>query len=91
MLCRGRIISLFTLNGDLLLDQDICADVDDIIVSCAFYEGSGNEYLARDLIFTGHKRGIVNVSSQWSLLVPSVPPKTSADMEQSHTRWWLPP
>ena len=44
-----------------MLDQDVCHEPDDMITACAFYEGSGNEYLERDLFFTGHKRGVVNV------------------------------
>lgn len=66
MLCRGSKVALYTLNGDLILEQNVCAESEDIINSCAFYEGSGNEYLERDLIFTGHKRGIVNVSN-WQI------------------------
>ena len=63
MLGRGRVVSLYTLNGDAILEQDICVEGDDAVVSCAFYEGSGNEYLERDLIFTGQKKGVANVSS----------------------------
>lgn len=62
MLGRGRLISLFTLNGDLILEQDVCVEGDDAVISCAFYEGLGNEYLERDLIFTGQKKGVANVS-----------------------------
>lgn len=61
MLCRGSEVSLWTLNGDLILEQNIYVEGDDTISSCVFYEGSGNEYLERDLIFTGHKKGVVNV------------------------------
>ena len=61
MLCRGLEVSLWTLNGDPILGEDIYVEGDDTISSCAFYEGSGNEYLERNLIFTGHKKGIVNV------------------------------
>lgn len=61
MLCRGPEVSLWTLNGDDILEQNIYVEGDDIISSCAFYEGSGNEYLERNLIFTGHKKGVVNV------------------------------
>ena len=61
MLCRGHTLSLFTLNGDLILEQNVCLEGEEAIMSCAFYEGLGNEYLERDLIFTGHKRGVVNV------------------------------
>ena len=69
MLCRGHELALFTLNGDILLEQHhVCAEGDDIIASCAFYEGSGNEYLDQDLIFTGHRRGVVNVGFNSSLI-----------------------
>jgi beige protein homolog 1 len=61
MLCRGQRVALYTLNGQLLLDQSVCDTSDDYVVSCAFYEGTGNEWLERDILFTGHKRGIVNV------------------------------
>ena len=62
MLGRNRVVSLHTLNGETILQQDVCVEGDDAVVSCAFYEGSGNEYLERDLIFTGQKKGVVNVS-----------------------------
>ena len=61
MLCRARTVSLSTLNGEKVLDQDVCHETDDRITACAFYEGSGNEYLERDLVLTGHRRGVVNV------------------------------
>ncbi|KAI9773758.1 MAG: hypothetical protein M1839_001990 [Geoglossum umbratile] len=61
MLCRGQNVALYTLNGQLLLDQSVCDTGDDYVVSCAFYDGTGNEWLERDIIFTGHKRGIVNI------------------------------
>lgn len=54
-------MSLWTLNGDLIVKQNIYVEGYDTISSCAFYEGSGNEYLERNLIFTGHKKGVVNV------------------------------
>ena len=62
MLCRGPEVTLFTLNSDLLLEQNVCAEGDEVITSCAFYEGEGNEYIEQDLVFTGHRRGVVNVS-----------------------------
>jgi len=63
MLCSGPNVLLYTLNGDLILDQNVCGaeGQDDFVHSCAFYEGSGNEWLENSLIFTGHKRGRVNV------------------------------
>ena len=67
MICRGPDLSLFTLNGDPILEQSLGKEEDNI-TSCAFYEGAGNEYLQRDLIFTGHRRGVVNVCQD--LVVP---------------------
>ncbi|MCJ1322959.1 hypothetical protein MMC15_008309 [Xylographa vitiligo] len=61
MLCRGPEVALFTLNGDLLLEQNVCAEGDEVITSCAFYEGAGNEYIEQNLVFTGHRRGVVNI------------------------------
>lgn len=61
MVCRNCRISLYTLNGDLILDQAACEQNDDDILSCAFYEGFGNEWLERELLFTGHRKGLVNV------------------------------
>lgn len=66
MLCRGPEVSLWTLNGDAILEQNISVEGDDTISSCAFYEGSGNEYLERNLIFTGHKKGVVNI---WNIAI----------------------
>ncbi|KAL2258454.1 hypothetical protein VTK26DRAFT_8226 [Humicola hyalothermophila] len=80
MLCCGQNVLLYTLNGELILDQNVCtgdagsapvdtasnapdaAAADDFIHSCAFYEGSGgNEWCENQLVFTGHRRGVVNV------------------------------
>ncbi|KAK6542611.1 hypothetical protein TWF694_006555 [Orbilia ellipsospora] len=58
-------MTLYTLNGDLVLHKNI-AEVapDQVIMSTAFYEGVSNEWLERELIFTGHRRGIVNIWSK---------------------------
>ncbi|OTB01785.1 hypothetical protein M426DRAFT_323145 [Hypoxylon sp. CI-4A] len=61
MLCSGANVALYTINGDLMLDQNVCVDHDDYVYSCAFYEGSGNEWLENYLVFTGHRRGRVNI------------------------------
>lgn len=63
MLCAGPSVTLYTLNGDLLLDQNVCipGEHDDFVHSCAFYEGSGSEWLENFILFTGHKRGRVNI------------------------------
>lgn len=63
MLCSGPNVLLFTLNGELLLEQNVCGGEgqDDYVHACAFYEGQGSEWLENFLIFTGHRRGRVNV------------------------------
>jgi WD40 repeat protein len=63
MLCSGPNVLLYTLNGELILDQNVCGAEghDDYVHSCAFYEGSNNEWLENNLVFTGHKRGRVNI------------------------------
>lgn len=61
--CRANRISLYTLNGALLLHQDVYESADDHILTCVFYEGVSDEWLERDLLFTGHRRGVVNVST----------------------------
>lgn len=62
MICRGTLLSIYTLNGALLLERVVCELPNDVICSCAFYEGVGNEWLERELLFTGHGKGLVSVS-----------------------------
>ncbi|KAI9803261.1 MAG: hypothetical protein M1825_002052 [Sarcosagium campestre] len=66
LLCRGARVELFGLNGNLLIDQQVGDDTDDVIFSCAFYEGVANEWLERDILFTGHRYGVVNV---WAKII----------------------
>lgn len=63
MICSGPNVLLYTLNGDIILEQNVCGAEghDDYVHSCAFYEGAGNEWVENCLVFTGHKRGRVNV------------------------------
>lgn len=62
-LCSGAHVRLLTLNGHLLVEQKVCESEDDEVTCCAFYEGANNEWVERTLLLTGHKRGVVNVSS----------------------------
>lgn len=62
--CQGPNILLYTLNGHLLLKQKLCDSPTDKITTVAFYEGAANEWLERELLFTGHRQGVVNV---WAL------------------------
>ena len=66
VLCHGAQISVYSINGELLLQQDAGDRSGEAIVSCACYEGAGNEWLERDILFTGHKRGVVRV---WSKII----------------------
>ncbi|CAG8246185.1 unnamed protein product [Penicillium olsonii] len=64
MVCRGNRLCLYTLNGAVLVDQPVCESSDDRVLSCVFYEGVQNEWLERELVLTGHTRGVVNVWSK---------------------------
>ncbi|KAH6644291.1 hypothetical protein C7974DRAFT_383272 [Boeremia exigua] len=63
VLAIGPRLIVTTLNGTVLLDEDVCDGGDDTdgIISIAVYEGVGNEWCERELIFTGHRRGIVKI------------------------------
>ncbi|KAJ6110487.1 hypothetical protein N7486_002722 [Penicillium sp. IBT 16267x] len=61
IVCRGNRITMYTLNGDLLVDQPVCESSEDHVLSCVFYEGVQNEWLERELVLTGHSRGVVNI------------------------------
>ena len=73
-LCDFESVSIYSLNAKLLIKERICGasetegsrstDSTAMITCCAFYEGVGNEWLARDLFFTGHGDGKVNVSER---------------------------
>ncbi|KAH6689509.1 WD repeat and FYVE domain-containing protein [Plectosphaerella plurivora] len=73
MLGCGPNVVLYTINGTLILDQNVCNEPDDFVHSCAFYEGDSNEWLENFLVFTGHRRGRVNIwkrtvrEGKWSL------------------------
>lgn len=63
VLAVGHRLVVTTLNGTVLLDEDVC-DGDDEgegITAVGVYEGVGNEWCERELLFTGHRRGVVKV------------------------------
>ena len=55
---------MYSLNGDILVDQPVCESNEDRVLSCVFYEGLQNEWLERVLLLTGHSRGVVNIWSK---------------------------
>ena len=73
LLCSGPNVILYSLNGALILDQNVCLEADDFVHSCAFYEGAGNEWMENYLVFTGHSKGRVNIwrktilAGKWTL------------------------
>jgi WD40 repeat protein len=83
MLCRGKKVLLFTHNGELILEQNVCdGERDDWIYSCAWYEGIGNEWLENSILFTGQRNGIVNV---WRKAIT----KSSSSTSGSKDKWHL--
>lgn len=73
--CGSRLI-VSTLNGKILLNQDISDGDDDAdgITALALYEGVGNEWCERELIFTGHRRGVAKVRIPPPIIPPSLSP-----------------
>nr|POF22141.1 beige protein like 1 [Quercus suber] len=63
-ICCGTDLLIYTLNGVLLVQQAVVDHPSAEMSTCAFYEGVGNEWQERELIFTGHSGGVANV---WAL------------------------
>jgi len=61
LLCIGAAVQLYTLNGHRLLQQQVSDTADEDVLCATFYEGVGNEWVTSELLFTGHKRGVVKV------------------------------
>lgn len=62
LVCRRREVGIFTLNGEVVVERELTQEEGGAVVSCAFFEGSGVGWLKRELVFTGHAIGVVNVS-----------------------------
>jgi len=79
VLALGNRLVVTSLNGEILLEKDICEGEDDEgggvgVSALAVYEGVGNEWCERELVFTGHRRGVVKVCLSvcfWFTLRPS--------------------
>ena len=63
---REPSVALHTLNGAPLVEQNVCVEGDEAVTCLAFYEGVAAEHVEHTLLFTGHRRGAVNV---WALSV----------------------
>jgi len=66
MLCSGKIVKLFTINGELILEQNVCVGAHDRIKSCAFYITWGDEWTDGEYILTGHTQGVAKVCSLYT-------------------------
>ncbi|GAB7359792.1 hypothetical protein MBLNU230_g6961t1 [Neophaeotheca triangularis] len=84
-LCIANTLNLYTLNGHLLFSQPLPHSV---TTTLAFYEGTSNEWLERELVFTGHAHGVVNVwavtsspEGAWELLLVKRLNHTDANRE----------
>jgi hypothetical protein len=69
-LALGSKVVVTSLNGEILLEKDVCEGEDDSegsvgVSALAVYEGVGNEWCERELIFTGHRRGVVKVCTSF--------------------------
>ena len=64
VICRDADVLVYTLNGHLLVKHAASDSPTSKISCCAFYEGAGNEWLERELIFTGHAHGLAKA---WAL------------------------
>jgi hypothetical protein len=65
LLAKERIVKVFTLNGDVILKQDVCDDEveADEVTTCAWYESVKQEWTQRIVVVTGHRTGVVKVRS----------------------------
>ena len=61
LLARGRNLKIVTLNGTVLLEENICDDADDEVLCLAWVEALKQEWMAKILFVTGHKAGLVKV------------------------------
>jgi hypothetical protein len=61
LLARGRNVKITTLNGVELLDQLVCEETDDEVMSVAWVEARKHEWLEKSLFLTGHRIGLVKL------------------------------
>ncbi|KAF2431524.1 beach-domain-containing protein [Tothia fuscella] len=63
LLAKGRKIKVFTLNGDVLVEKDVCDEGSEIdeVTSCAWYENVKEEWMERIVLVTGHRCGVIKV------------------------------
>jgi hypothetical protein len=63
VLARGRVVKVLTLNGEVMLQKDVCdeGNENDDVTTCAWYENIRQEWMQRIILVTGHKTGVVKV------------------------------
>jgi hypothetical protein len=61
LLARGRTIKITTLNGVTLLEQQICEEPEDEVMSVSWTDARKHEWLEKCLFLTGHRVGLVKL------------------------------
>ncbi|KAF2398110.1 beach-domain-containing protein [Trichodelitschia bisporula] len=62
VLCAGREVCVYSLNGALRVRVNVCdPGREDEVLCCAWYEGVKEEWLERNLLVTGHRSGVVKI------------------------------
>jgi len=76
LLSRSRSVKIFTLNGKVLCERDVCDGIgeEDRVTSIAWYEAVKQEWVEKILLVTGHKSGVIKIwhklidpSGKWAL------------------------
>lgn len=65
-MCSDRRALIYSLNGQCLIDQEICSTEDDMIYSCAFLAPLRNSWDGQEVVLTGHCKSIVNI---WEVVI----------------------
>lgn len=61
-LAVGRKVAVYSLNGRMFAERDVCERERDEVTCLAWYDRAKGEWSRRNLLFTGHLNGVVKVS-----------------------------
>ncbi|KIW04511.1 hypothetical protein, variant [Verruconis gallopava] len=61
LLARGRNVKVTSLNGVELLEQQVCVEPEDEVMSIAWVNARRHEWLDKCLFLTGHRLGYVKI------------------------------
>ncbi|KAI9203243.1 uncharacterized protein BJ171DRAFT_624220, partial [Polychytrium aggregatum] len=57
--CSGTVVRIWTVNGELMLAKMASSSIADPITAVAIYEPKQGELSSTSLVFTGHRKGIL--------------------------------